>query len=735
MDSMKTIPTTGAINNTGTMNAEIRLPAVWKGWTVMRLLGAGSYGRVYEIRREQYGVEERAAAKVISFPTDMDEVHEYMLSGYVEETLAAKYRQQVEDVLKEYSLLMELSSDPHIVHCSTYEAVPREDGIGWDVFIRMELLTPLKRYLGKTITPEQTVELGTSMCSALNTCWKKKVLHRDIKPENILVSPDGVYKLSDFGEAKMVEKSMASGLAGTWSFVAPEVARGERYGETADIYSLGMVLYWMLNERVLPFMSKPWIETTVAEQEEARKRRLNGEPLPPPANGNPMLKNVVLKACAFHPEDRYATPEELSRALEKALQGEVVLESGVKGKKAAPVADEPGDGSIGCSWAAPKYDWGEPSFPEEKVDPTIPADGSMPKKEAPRQDSAPRKGNDLYREAVITAAQAESGCRVTVEGFGGKKLEVTVPAHSQNGKTLRCTGRGYPSYSGGESGDLYINVRVVESGATDSHETAAHTADSSQSAKPAAEAPKKKKTWKSLLLGALTFAVASMIAKNIIIPSYTKDKGDDDADGITYTDAEEAYFAENGLTMNGYYFGGNVVFDSMCRYNAEDGSDYSLIDGMWQVDRESDVTENGTRTLSFVASFIPLGDASLSELFESWNYLGCASLLFDYYTGEWLPASTGESEHSIKWNGSYYYIKISFSENTTNIAYIQRYTISVPEDYDGLVFVECALPRTFDKYQGWGAIQPYAKLMDVAGVRPYDNMYVPLLSEALRSTD
>ena len=462
INDMDTINPTGTINTVGGMNAEIRLPAVWKGWRVTGLLGTGSYGRVYEIRREQYGVEERAAAKVISFPSDMDEVHEYMLSGYVEETLAAKYRRQVEDVLKEYSLLMELSSDPHIVHCSTYEAVPREDGIGWDVFIRMELLTPLKRYLGKVITPEQTVELGTSMCSALNTCWKKKVLHRDIKPENILVSPDGVYKLSDFGEAKMVEKSMASGLAGTWSFVAPEVARGERYGETADIYSLGMVLYWMLNERVLPFMSKPWIETTVAEQEEARKRRLNGEPLPPPVNGNPMLKNVVLKACAFRPEDRYATPEELSRALEKALQGEVVLESSVKGKKAAPVADEPGDGSIGCSWAAPKYDWGEPSFPEEKADPTMPADGGMPKKEAPRQENAPRKGNDLYREAVITAAQAESGCRVTVEGFGGKKLEVTVPAHSRNGKTLRCTGRGYPSYSGGENGDLYVNVRVQE---------------------------------------------------------------------------------------------------------------------------------------------------------------------------------------------------------------------------------------------------------------------------------
>ena len=73
------------------MNTEIRLPAVWKGWTVTGLLGAGSYGRVYEIRREQYGVEERAAAKVISFPTDMDEVHEY-ISGFMKVFLGRSIR-------------------------------------------------------------------------------------------------------------------------------------------------------------------------------------------------------------------------------------------------------------------------------------------------------------------------------------------------------------------------------------------------------------------------------------------------------------------------------------------------------------------------------------------------------------------------------------------------------------------------------------------------------------------
>ena len=125
------------------MTNEITLP--WPGWTVTKLLGAGGYGRVYEIHREQYGVRESAAVKILSFPRDSDEVAEILHSGYVEETLAAEYHQQVENVLREYRVLMKLKGNPNIVICDTYDVVPHEDGIGSDVFIRMELLIPLKK--------------------------------------------------------------------------------------------------------------------------------------------------------------------------------------------------------------------------------------------------------------------------------------------------------------------------------------------------------------------------------------------------------------------------------------------------------------------------------------------------------------------------------------------------------------------------------------------------------------
>ena len=457
------------------MTNEITLP--WPGWTVTKLLGAGGYGRVYEIHREQYGVRESAAVKILSFPRDSDEVAEILHSGYVEETLAAEYHQQVENVLREYRVLMKLKGNPNIVICDTYDVVPHEDGIGSDVFIRMELLIPLKKYLmGNPVTPEQTVQLGVAMCDALSCCWKHKILHRDIKPENILVSNDGIFKLSDFGEAKLVEKTMASGVAGTWSFVAPEVGNHNRYSEPADIYSLGMVLYWMLNYSMLPFLPRPWSLCTMAEQDEARNRRLSGEPLPPPAEGSPALQAVVLKACSFRPEDRYARPEEFRAALLAALEPGAD-EPSADWQRAqaenrpvdndAPTADE---GSMGNNWVSGGSPLHEATMPTDDDDPTMPdptKTAQTGSRASSHANAQPVKGNDLYREVMLTPEQAADGCKVTVDGYKGTKLTVTIPPHSQNGKQFRCSGRGYPSLNGGENGDLYVTVQVKTEHATE----------------------------------------------------------------------------------------------------------------------------------------------------------------------------------------------------------------------------------------------------------------------------
>lgn len=292
---------------------DVRFP----GWEVVRKLGQGSFGGVYEIQRTlPDGRTERGALKKLSVPHDREEIEEMLSKSFSTESITAHYKDQMGDLVREYSLMQELGSCGNVVTCHDIQYVQQEGGLGWDVYIRMELLRPLKKALGQEYREETVLKLGLDLCNALKACQKKNIIHRDIKPENILVSEDGTFKLTDFGIAKVSEKTGSGTLTGTIGYMAPEVANRQHYGASADQYSLGMVLYWMMNKRTLPFLPLPPEIPTAAQRQEAVNRRLNGDPLPPPAAGSPALKQVVLKACAFSPAHRYQSIQEFSAALE-----------------------------------------------------------------------------------------------------------------------------------------------------------------------------------------------------------------------------------------------------------------------------------------------------------------------------------------------------------------------------------------------------------------------------------
>ena len=290
--------------------------AVWPGWETVRLIGRGSYGTVYEIRRTVYGAVERAALKLVTVPQNDSDLKALRDSGYDEESIIESYREYLESIVSEYSLMRQMSGSAHIVNCEDIRAFPHEDGVGWDILIKMELLTPLGDAIGGRAPEELALQVGIDMSKALVLCKKHNIIHRDIKPANIFVSDHGDYKLGDFGIAKTVEKTSGGTKIGTYNFMAPEVYHDEPYGQGADIYSLGLVLYWLLNERRLPFLPLPPERVRVEMEETARRRRLSGEALPPPAHGSEALKRVVLRACAFDPRQRYRTAEELLEALE-----------------------------------------------------------------------------------------------------------------------------------------------------------------------------------------------------------------------------------------------------------------------------------------------------------------------------------------------------------------------------------------------------------------------------------
>lgn len=346
------------------------------GWEIVRCIGSGSSGKVYELKKkDEYGGDFHCALKVISVPGSQKEYDE-MLETMSEFAMRAKLREKVEEISNEYRLLGALRGHPNVVNCEDQMIIPHENDMGWDIYIRMELLQSLPDYVRENgMTVENVIKLGSDMCSALELCRENNIIHRDIKPQNIFVSRYGVFKLGDFGVAKASTIRTSADKVGTYSYMAPEVYKGKGYDDRVDIYSLGMVLYWLLNERRGPFLPMPPQTPTAEQTTDAQIRRFRGETLPQPKNGGAALKKVVMTACSYKIADRYSDPAEFKRALKLAAQG-----------KAEP---EPVQPSFGSDEATVREDF--KADPRPEYIPEMPTEPRPQPKQKPRPEAAQAK--------------------------------------------------------------------------------------------------------------------------------------------------------------------------------------------------------------------------------------------------------------------------------------------------------------------------------------------------------
>lgn len=288
-------------------------------WEIVRLLGAGQYGKVYEIQRMDFGTLYRAALKIITIPQSAEEIKEIRAAGMNDEEISNYFKSVVEDFVREFALMAKLKGHTNIVGYEDHQVIPAKNGIGWTILIRMELLTSLINHVSENrITRRDVIRLGIDLCRALELCQRVNVIHRDIKPANIFVSEMGEYKLGDFGVARIVENTM-SGRTGTDTYMAPEVYYEEKYGPSADIYSLGIVMYRLLNSNRAPFLPLPPNPVTYRDNAEAFRKRINGEALPTPSQADGRLAEIVLKACAYRAADRYSSPVVMRKDLEAIL--------------------------------------------------------------------------------------------------------------------------------------------------------------------------------------------------------------------------------------------------------------------------------------------------------------------------------------------------------------------------------------------------------------------------------
>lgn len=324
----------------------------WGAWRIVRPLGQGSYGKVYLVQRQDFGETYYAALKHLSIPADPQQTRELYADGLVSDDATARryYTQMLNALINEIKVNDRLKGHTNIVSYEEHSIVEKRDAPGYDVFIRMEYLTSLTDHIRQhSMTVEDVTRLGEDICSALVVLKRERIVHRDIKPANIFLNKGGDFKLGDFGVARTMDKTVSSmSVKGTFLYMAPEVARGEDGSFGVDIYSLGLVMYKLLNGNRAPFLPPLPAPVTHDDTMLAQKRRFQGEQIPPPACAPGELADIVLKACAYRPADRWSSPEEMRAALARcrAMMPVQTARSEVLGAAKDPGGRTAGSGSL-----------------------------------------------------------------------------------------------------------------------------------------------------------------------------------------------------------------------------------------------------------------------------------------------------------------------------------------------------------------------------------------------------
>ena len=304
------------------------------GYHVDEKIDSGGFGTVYKVSKTNVTGTYVRALKHITLPTKK-QYTAILNSMGGDSTKADDYfanaLKNIIGEIKIFSLLSE-SGNPNVVRYYENDVVESNSPKRYDIYILMEYLTPFPDYLDDaSLTVKDVIKLGKDVLNALIACHSRNIIHRDIKDDNIFVAADGIYKIGDFGVSKSLkDQSRAASIKGTPNFIAPEVYLGkENYDCTVDIYSLGIVLYRLLNNSRNPFLPAFPNPYTSEDEDAAFEARMTGKIPELPAIAKNELGEAVLKAIKPRNE-RYNTAKEFLDALklaEKKLSFEYLSQS------------------------------------------------------------------------------------------------------------------------------------------------------------------------------------------------------------------------------------------------------------------------------------------------------------------------------------------------------------------------------------------------------------------------
>ncbi|GAC1349113.1 MAG: hypothetical protein NVSMB27_19180 [Ktedonobacteraceae bacterium] len=381
-------------------------------YRLIRLIGSGGMGEVYLAEDDR--IAQQVAIKVIRMEMTPypDTRSTKEASRLFEREARAIARLDHPNILPLYAYGEETVNDETL----TYLVMPyRKEGT----------LATWLRQRGATglLSPREVAHLLTQASDALQHAHDQQILHQDIKPSNFLIRsrkdqlPDLL--LADFGIARFTTAtaSVSQSIRGTPTYMAPEQWDGQPVTAT-DQYALAIMAYELLTGRP-PFQGGPG---------QVMRQHYLTQPEPPStlnAHLSPSLDEVLLRALAKQPEERYASITDFASAFEQAV-------------RAAPAGAVPSP----------------PSLPEDST-------------------TLPQNGNDIHSDLAIHPTEAVTGTSRMLTLPGGQSTTVSVPAGAYDGQILRLEGLGEPSSAGGSPGALILTLVIQKAEEPD---LTAHTA-------------------------------------------------------------------------------------------------------------------------------------------------------------------------------------------------------------------------------------------------------------------